>query len=294
MGHGEDIEEIEGGCEMNEEYMIEYDKKIYHLAHEFLLDFSEINENIINKQLEEVDNKITESLDDVFFRFMESLQNANMKANVIGKSIKGIENLKKVIPTLKSMDSFKDENALLEKIFEELKPKSNKNVIEHQKDNKSIWKRYVKSLFETREFMRQFSNIQDFKQWVEFFNDDDRARPALPMILSNEIYGLGFALSCDFLKEIGYLNFGKPDVHIKYIFYELGLSKSKNDYNVLKDIVRIAKNVGSKPYHVDKLFWLVGSGKFYLSDIEIGRQREKFVEYVRNRLNARGKTSKVT
>lgn len=270
---------------MSEYSMIEYDKKICNLAYEFLLGFEEIDESIIDRQLKEVDSKTTESLDDIFFRFMESLQNANMKANVIGKSIGGVGELKKVIPTLESMDNFKDENALLRKIFEKLKPRSNKKIDEHLNDNKSIWKKYTKSLFEVKRFLSQFQNVQDFKNWVKFFNDDDRARPALPMILSKEIYGLGFALSCDFLKEIGYLNFGKPDVHIKNIFFELGLSKSKNDYDVLKDIVRIAKNVNKEPYHVDKLFWLIGSGKFYLSDIKIGRQREKFIKYARQHLN---------
>lgn len=269
---------------MREDNMIEYDNKIHRLAYEFLLTFDDIDEKIIDKQLQEVDNITVDNLNDIFFRFIVSLQNANMKANVIGKSIGGIEEIKKVIPTLESMDNFKDENELLRKIFKELKPHSNKEIDQHIHDDSSIWKKYVKSLFEVKRFLSHFKNIHDFKDWVEFFNEDDRARPALPMILSNEIYGLGFALACDFLKEIGYLNFGKPDVHIKYIFYELGLSKNKKDYNILKDIVRVSRNVGKKPYHVDKLFWLIGSGRFYLSDIEIGRQREIFIEYVKSKL----------
>ena len=84
------------------------------------------------------------------------------------------------------------------------------------------------------------------------------------MIMSSEIYGIDFALACDFLKEIGYVNFGKPDIHIKQIFKELNLVEvNANDYNTLKAITRISENVSQTAYAVDKVFWLIGSGYFY-------------------------------
>ena len=30
---------------------------------------------------------------------------------------------------------------------------------------------------------------------VDFFDEDERARPALPMLVAQEIYGFGFALA---------------------------------------------------------------------------------------------------
>ena len=71
---------------------------------------------------------------------------------------------------------------------------------------------------------------------------------------------MGFALACDFLKENGYPEFAKPDVHIKKIFNGLGLSDSNDDYEVFKDVIRVSELVNGLPYRVDKLFWLVGSG----------------------------------
>jgi thermostable 8-oxoguanine DNA glycosylase len=267
------------------------DQKIVKLAYKFLLSFDQIDKNTIDTQLEEVDNKSIDSLDDVFFRFAESLQNANMKANVIGKSINGIENIKRVILPLSSMERFKDEKELLREIFDKLKPTSKMTIDEHiQRSTKSLWYKYAKSLMEVRVFLNQFQDVEDFKSWVEFFDNDERSRAALPMILSNEIYGIGFALACDALKELGYLNFGKPDVHLKEIFYELGLSDSKKDYMVLKAIVRVSKNYSAigrdiKPYHIDKLFWLIGSGKFYLFEgKDIGRQRDRFISYVKENI----------
>ena len=84
------------------------------------------------------------------------------------------------------------------------------------------------------------------------------------MILSYEIDGFGFSLACDFLKEVGYLNFAKPDVHIKAILRGLELtSKNSNDYQTYRVLLRVADEAGLTPYHVDKLLWLVGSGFFY-------------------------------
>lgn len=121
--------------------------------------------------------------------------------------------------------------------------------------------------------------------------DDDQMRPFLPMLLGFEIDGFGFALSCDFLKEMGYVNFGKPDTHIKDIFIELGFltntakNSLKADYLSLKLIERIAKNNGRAPYAVDKLLWLIGSGNFYLDKIEIGSKKKEFIAFMKKQIN---------
>ena len=107
------------------------------------------------------------------------------------------------------------------------------------------------------------------------------------MLLSREIEGFGFALSCDFLKEMGYVNFPKPDVHLRDIFTSLGLCKNKpNDYQLFKAVIRVAGHAGVSPYNADKVFWLIGSGYFY-SDLHVGNQGQvgsrkwEFIEYAK-------------
>ena len=109
------------------------------------------------------------------------------------------------------------------------------------------------------------------------------------MLIALGIEGVGFPLACDFLKENGYRNFAKPDVHIKDIFTRLGLARSRNDYEVFSSVVRVALNVGETPYCVDKLFWLIGSGNFYDhphigEDGRIGNNKEQFYEFALGRL----------
>ena len=54
------------------------------------------------------------------------------------------------------------------------------------------------------------------------------------MLISHVVSGIGFALACDFLKELGFVNFAKPDVHVKAIVKGLNLSDSDDDYIVFK------------------------------------------------------------
>jgi hypothetical protein len=72
------------------------------------------------------------------------------------------------------------------------------------------------------------------------------------MLLSREIEGFGFALSCDFLKEMGYINFPKPDVHLRDIFTALGLCHDKpDDYQLFKAVIRVAIHTGVSAYNTD-------------------------------------------
>jgi hypothetical protein len=49
-------------------------------------------------------------------------------------------------------------------------------------------------------------------------------------------------------EELGYENFSKPDVHVKDIFWALGLSPwGTSDYEVFKAVARVARNVGVTP-----------------------------------------------
>lgn len=109
----------------------------------------------------------------------------------------------------------------------------------------------------------------------------------MPLLLSCEIAGFGFALSCDFLKELGYVNFPKLDVHLRDIFTALHLCPIKtDDYQLFKAIVRFAGNAGVSAYNADKVLWLIGSGYFYDdpqigSNGRIGSKKQEFIKYAK-------------
>ena len=77
-------------------------------------------------------------------------------------------------------------------------------------------------------------------------------------------------------------------MHIKEIFSQLGLSRSKDDIEVFKAVGRIARNVGVTPHEVDQLFWLVGSGDLYFAGRRIANSRAEFIAFAREALEMVG------
>lgn len=58
--------------------------------------------------------------------------------------------------------------------------------------------------------------------------------------------------------------------------------KGTSSYHIQKIISQIAAEADVSAYHVDKLFWLIGSGKFYKhpeigNDGLIGRKKAQFI-----------------
>jgi hypothetical protein len=219
----------------------------------------------------------------IYNRLCESAQNKQMSTKVIGKAIGGVDKLKTVLfdfdPYEVAKNYKKDEGAkLLAAIIKQLKPTG-----QIRTTSRSLWPQYCQSVIDSAHFLKTFSSATDFYNWADFFANDLRAKPALPLMISIEITGIGFPLACDFLKEIGYEEYGKPDVHLKEIFKALQIidpsekSTTKQDYLTLKAIDKISLNNNVTSYAVDKIFWLIGSGNFYLRNKNIGGQKKNFI-----------------
>ncbi len=147
---------------------------------------------------------------------------------------------------------------------------------------RNSWVILSKSILSIAKYVERFKSIDDFDIYVgKFFTDTPDTRWALPLVLGEEIFGYRFALACDLIKENISPEFAKPDVHIKAIFIGIGKSeKDASDYQVFRDVVEFAKSISQTPYAVDKLFWLIGSGKFYLSGIKVATNRQAFIDRI--------------
>lgn len=265
------------------------DKQAYLLAKNYLpsLGINGVTANLIEKYLNPltINPKLT-SKEAIYQRILESAQNANMKAGVIGRAIDGVDNLSLVLGGFNPRAVLNKYSvgweAILDDIVEQLHPRG-----EIRRTTRSIWPHYCKTILSAANFIEQFASAEDFFSWADFFDRDDRARASLPMLLSREIEGLGFALSCDFLKELGYVNFPKPDVHLRDIFTALHLCpKNSGDYQLFKAIIRVAGHAEVSAYNADKVFWLIGSGYFYDDSHigtkgKIGNRKQAFIEHAK-------------
>lgn len=149
-----------------------------------------------------------------------------------------------------------------------------------KENNKSHWVIYCKSIVSIAEFLSTYSSIEEFDNFVHGFLTNKHSRLALPLLLKEEIFGFGFALACDFLKETGYPDFVKPDTHINDISRGLGITDAKNDFGVFKDLEAYCQRIDMLPYEVDKLFWLVGSGRFYLNNLKVNTSKWDFIKNI--------------
>jgi hypothetical protein len=267
------------------------DRAAHTLAKDFLLQSGAskgVTPGLIEKYLH-LSAPRPDTLAGLYEHMLESAQSANMKAGVIGGSIGGVANLAPVLCDFEPAEVLEKYRSgwegVLDDIVAQLKPSGSV-----PRTSRSIWPRYCRSILSGAMFLSQFSTADDFYRWVDLFDEDERARPALPLLLAQEIEGCGFALACDFLNGLGYENFSKPDVHVKDIFGGLGLcGEGASDYEVFRAVSRLARNAGVTPYDADKLFWLVGSGYFYEDPHignkgRIGRHKKEFIELASERL----------
>ena len=271
-----------------------FDRAAYALVKDFLLRSGAergVTPELIEKYLH-LSTPRPDTLAALYERMLESAQSGNMNAGVIGGSIGGVGNLGPVLcdfHPLQVLEKYPSGwEGVLDDIVAQLKPRGSV-----PRTPRSIWPRYCRSILSGARFLSRFSSAEDFYGWVDSFDEDERSRPALPLLLAQEIEGFGFALACDFLKERGYENFSKPDVHVKDILRALGLSTwEATDYEVFRAVARIARNAGVTPYNVDKLFWLIGSGNVYEDPHvgnrgRIGSKKEEFIEVAKAQLEER-------
>jgi hypothetical protein len=257
-------------------------KLVFDSAVEFLNEIVDkqpgLNAQILDQHLN-LQSKF-DNIQDAHLRLIESLSNRNMMASVIGFSGKEKE-MREILSDYdpnKILAKYKNADELLEVFKIKFSPKN-------LQSKGNLWRQFAEGIISGSIFMSSFKDKEDFDRFIKTFTHNKYTKAALPMLLSKEIKGYGLALACDFLKELGYRGYPKPDVHLIEIFYALGLSETKEPYEVYKSIIEMAEVVGKDAYTVDKIFWLIGSGNFYLVKIKVvGGNRDKFIETVKGKL----------
>jgi hypothetical protein len=223
-------------------------------------------ESIISEHLDLADGSQTVcSLSQLYFGLLFSAQNVQGKPNQIGRAIKGLENLGRITGDFDPhwvVAHYADAGEVFQAVLKNLKPTGR---INHSK--MGVWPKYCRSLYTAAQFFSRFMDGEDFYQWANRMYGDLRSQDALPMLIERDVFGVGYALACDFLKEKGFLDYGKPDTHVMDILNHVGLCHEGMPATAYQDEIRaIAEMCNTSAYAVDKLIWLIGSGWFYKSD----------------------------
>jgi len=253
----------------------EKNQVVYRLAYNYLLDIlpNQLNSDDLQKYFIG-DRRDFSSLADVYEQLIQSAQNYQSMPNVI----KFTERKEKIRTILGEYNFAEIATYDIEDLYQIFRKEFN---VTSEDSNRNSWHKWSKSIIDAAKFMCDFENVDDFETFVNRFDYNLPTRMALPLLISTKISGIGFALACDCLKELGYVNYPKPDVHLIDVFNGLGLSE-KNPISVFEAIVRMSDDCkvidGSiTPYKIDKVIWLICSGRFYQDEIMIGRHKDDFI-----------------
>lgn len=256
---------------------------IYKTMYNYLLKIlpPQINKNELARYFESEHQEI-DSLETVYEQFLFSAQNYQSMPNVI----KFIERRDIIKKELCDYDFVKISKLTPKELYYNLRDKFK---VTSQDSKHNSWYKWSNSAIDAAKFMAEFKNVDDFKQFVDQFDYNLPTRMALPLLIAQKISGFQFALACDCLKELGYTNYCKPDVHIVDVLTETGMS-SKNPIDAFETITRMSKDCmeidqNATPYKIDKIMWLICSGNFYLHNIKIARHKDNLINLINAEIN---------
>lgn len=231
-------------------------KNVFQLSEGFLRE--NLPNGIKEKELQIYlkNNKKFSSLNDIFERMALSLQNYQAMPNII-KFEKRIKEMKVILFDFNVDKILRNYNEV--SLYAEF---CNKFPVANKEKKNNSWLKYTRGIISGAKYLSKFNDHLEFDKYAKSFFSNKEMLLELPNKIKDEIYGLGFALSCDFLKELGYTSYPKPDVHLMDVFVSLGLSE-RNPLDNYKKIIEMSEVVNRTPYEVDKVFWLICSGKYY-------------------------------
>ena len=129
----------------------------------------------------------------------------------------------------------------------------------------SCWKIFKQGAVEGSRYLTKFRDAGKFYAYVDSHSTTAEDAWELAGEL-DEIEGIGRALACDFLKEIGVDRYGKPDTHVKNLLRQLGLICGKDEdrqaFIMLRRLSNLTTNPQRTTVEVDKVLWIAKSGRW--------------------------------
>jgi hypothetical protein len=243
---------------------------------DYLCEFDGIDNDIIDRHLNNYQQRHAQlnNLPAVYSAILDSARNRRHLPNVINNEV--FNNLNNVLHEFVPNSVIEQYQNNPEMVFHAIAPEGTP----HEPTN--TWVQFSKYIISAANFLTRFDNFQQFVDFINAFTNNPITRVGLPLLLAEQNMGFGFALACDFIKENISPHYVKPDTHINHIFRDSGMSRSiASDFEIFKDVIDFSRIAEQVPYTVDKLFWLIGSGKFYLDNIKIRTNRQDFIERIK-------------
>ena len=247
--------------------------QIVHNARAYLLSFVGMTTDILDVHIQNWRHLRQDSVPGLYRTLLHHAKNRQGMPNSIG-DVARLQGIFFDFDPAQVVGHYDEHTAILDQIIAQGIPTAGHINPGNQR---SHWVIYAKAALSAAKFLQSFPTAQSFHDFVESFYVNQYSRLALPLLLKEELFGFGFALACDFLKESGYNGFVKPDTHLNDICRAAGITNAKTDFGVFKDVVAYCTEHDIVPYEFDKLIWLVGSGNLYLVNRSLPTNKGDFI-----------------
>lgn len=254
----------------------EYHQKLMNLADQYLRKMDDsIDEHQLELYLSQPpgDSSTTKG---IYHQLIQSVSNTSYQGipfKMIGKH-DGLSQLVELTPEA-VLSKYSDD---VDRLAVEISKLASREKVTDQ------FKKFAKSVLSGAKYINTFTP-QKFKEFVTHC-DNSQYKLSVLKEISKNVFGLSIALSADFLKEIGFVGYPKPDRIIGYMIKALLLVEpDASDADVFTMMCKLSKNVGKTPFYVDKTLYLIGSGRlddFGCNQVP-GRKRE-FIDLVRKNI----------
>jgi len=251
--------------------------EVYEFSYNYLVEISKdyVTKEQINDFISNPDTRNCSTFEDAFELGMAILQNFRSLRNVI-KFAERKEDIKKEIRFPNLDDISKLDPVELSNVF----------IKKYNANGKCDWVNYCKGIVSMAKFLNGFKSYDEFKALCNLFDTNVISRAAFALYLKERIHNMGFAMACNWLKELGYSSYAKPDTHMLDICIALGVIEEKKQLlDCFEEMDRIATLGGVTPYKLDKVWWLICSGNYYRYKIQLPKTyKEDFITKLKNKI----------
>ena len=261
-------------------------KLIAEKAYDYLLEGCNGEKEKLDYYLEYYKYSKVSSLKGVFREMLHHATQKQGSPNFIG----GIENLEAVLFSFNPKEVVQVYGKW-DKVFDAIAESDYVTPSKMDRENnRNTWVQFSKTIMAIARFLDRFDQYEEFEKYVNQFlvKENPDLRIGLPLIISSEIHGYGFALACSFLKEVVSPGFIKPDTHVNYIAVNLGIADQEDsDYRIYSKLVAFSEEANKEPYWIDRAFFLIGRGSFfktkrYPNEDTINCSKTEFVQIIKN------------
>lgn len=154
--------------------------------------------------------------------------------------------------------------------------------------NRDEWKKFFRGVLDGANFLKDYKDREALQKMLNgkttTKNDLDK-KLAMVGHVEKKVFFMGDALGANFLREIGLVDLGKPDVHIKGVLKAVFPTISKaSAENIPAKLIHqkldeISKATGVTAYQVDRIIWLICTENFYLHRGELSK-RDVFIKSI--------------